>query len=127
MSKYGEAAVKTVQYIKENQLESPKTAWEIITKEIFGEGTASQKKGCPKTTFLGLCGTGIVSGIPKGAYTTSQKNKKYGLKALELIRKNPDLIQDKKTLWLETIGHEKKVHNSQMDVVIELWKNEMME
>ncbi|WP_340005155.1 hypothetical protein MHH52_25645 [Paenibacillus sp. FSL K6-0276] len=82
MSKYGEAAVKTVQYLKENQLESPKTAWEVITKEFFWEGTASQK------------------------------NKAYGLKALELIRKNPDLIEDKKTLWLETIGHEKKAPNS---------------
>jgi len=49
------------------------------------------------------------------------------LKALEFIRKNPDLIQDKTTLWLKTIGHEKKVHNSQMDVVIELWKSQMIE
>lgn len=75
MSKYGEAAVKTVQYIKENKLESPKIAWEIIAKEIFGEGTASQKKGCPRTMFLGLCETGIVTGIPDGAYTTSQKQR----------------------------------------------------
>ncbi|WP_339322139.1 hypothetical protein [Paenibacillus sp. FSL W8-0194] len=126
MSKYGEAAVKTVKYIKDNNFVNPREAWEVITREIFGVGTASQAKGCPKTTFLGLCETGIVHGIPKGEYTKSDKNKKYGLKAIELIKNNPELINNKKELWKRTIEPEEKVHNSQMDVVIELWNNRMI-
>lgn len=125
MSKYGEAAVKTVKYIRENN-SNPRESWEVITREIFGVGTAAQAKGCPKTTFLGLCETGIVNGIPKGEYTKSDKNKKYGLKAIELIKNNPELINNKKELWKRTIEPEEKAHNSQMDVVIELWNNRMI-
>lgn len=41
---------------------------------IFGEST-SQRKGCPKGVYLGLCEEGLVKGIPKGKYTKSKKIK----------------------------------------------------
>jgi hypothetical protein len=45
------------------------------TKEIFGEGTWGQIKGCPKNTFLGLCEEGIVKGVNKGNYLIRKKIK----------------------------------------------------
>jgi hypothetical protein len=126
VGKYGEAAVKAVNLMIDNNIENPINAWETITKDIFGEGTPSQRKSCPKNTFLGLCESGLVKGIPGGLYTRSQKNKEYGLRAVNMIAKNPRLINDMNSLWIQTIGNEPKIHNSQMDVVISLWKNEMI-
>lgn len=31
--------------------------------ELFGLGTSSQCKGCPRDAFLGLCGEGLVGGV----------------------------------------------------------------
>ncbi len=44
MGKYGEAAVKTVNYLNEHKHDDPIKAWNEVTIKIFGEGKASQKK-----------------------------------------------------------------------------------
>lgn len=51
MGKYGEAAVRSVVLLNTGITHDPVLAWETITREIFGEGTSSQKKGCPKVLF----------------------------------------------------------------------------
>lgn len=122
MTKYGEAAIKSVNAMISNKGNNPADVWYFITSDIFGEGTASQKKGCPRNTFLALCEEGMIKGIPKGNYTRSMKNKEYAIKAINVLKKNPDLVNDSKTLWYEVVD-ELKSHNGQMDVVIALWKN----
>lgn len=93
---------------------------------MFGAGTASQAKGCPRDAFLGLCEEGLIKGIPPGKYCHSVKNKKYAMSALGLIRKNATLLKQPARLWELVMQGESKVHNSQMDVVIALWESELI-
>jgi hypothetical protein len=122
MSKYGDVAVKAATAIQSNNGEKPRDIWDLVASDIFGEGSSSQKKGCPRNAFLGLCEEGMIKGVQKGKYTSSKANKKYALKAVEILKENPVLVNDSKTLWLEVIEEPKK-HNGQMDVVISLWKH----
>lgn len=122
VTKYGEAAIKSVNVMISNEGNNPRDIWDFITSKIFGEGTCSQKKGCPRNTFLALCEEGLVKGVPKGNYTRSKKNKIYALEAVKILKEKPNLMIKPKILWLEVID-EPKAHNGQMDVVIALWEN----
>ncbi|MFZ3579988.1 DUF6979 family protein [Virgibacillus sp. DJP39] len=128
MGKYGQAALKAVNLIKINREENPIVAWQSATTEIFGEGTSSQRKACPKSTFLGLCEEGFISEVKPGNYSTRKgsKNKDYGIKAIQLLKKQPSLSNDAKQLWDKVLEGEIKKPNSQMDVVISLWENDLI-
>jgi len=106
----------------EGQTKSPVEAWERATIGIFGEGTSGQKKGCPRGTFLGLCEEGRVKGIARGKYTRSKKNKRYGIHAIDLLQESPSLANNISALWGKVLKDEVRKHNSQMDVVVSLWK-----
>ena len=123
MGKYGEAAVLAVDIIKNGGCNNAKEAWELASTEIFGKGTPSQLKGCPKNTFLGLCEEGLIKGIQPGYYTKSQKNKAYALEAVELLKSNPLLASDAIKLWQLVMNGADKNYNYQMDVVTMLWNN----
>ena len=127
MNKYGQAAVKAARMMSAGSTSSPQDAWERATSEIFGKGTPSQKKGCPKGAFLGLCEEGYVKGVPPGNYTNSTKNKRYAIQAVNLLRKDPTLSNDPKSLWALVMQGEPKSHNSQMDVVVSLWMEGYLE
>jgi len=78
---------------------SPRIAWDQATTNLFGKGTASQEKGCPRDAFLGLCEEGLIKGIPQGKYCHSVKNKQYALSALRHIKNNPTLLNQSARLW----------------------------
>ena len=122
MRSYGEAAVRAVHLFTTGLVESPNEAWSRAAGEIFGAGTSSAEKGCPQNAFLGLCEEGLVKGIPGGQYTRSQKNKRYALDAVTVLRRHPELASDPDALWNAVMGGEDKAHNSQMDVVAALWE-----
>ena len=121
MNKYGQAAIKAVDLMESKRANTPENAWEMATIEIFGAGTSSQSKGCPRSTFLAICETGNVKGIKSGVYTSAKENKEYAIKALELLIDNPSLSSEPKILWNTILGGIKKSYNSQMDVVLALW------
>jgi hypothetical protein len=129
MGKYGTAAVKAVALIAEKNYE-PEAAWCEMAKEMFPNSVESQKKPCPRNTFLGLCEEGLIKGVPSGNYTRSKSNKGYALAAVELLRKNPSLAENADVLWRETMkktkNDESKTHNGQMDVVIALYNNKRL-
>jgi len=122
MSKYAEAAIKAVALLKARLAGSPEQAWERATAELFGTRTSAQRKGCPRNAFLGLCEEGLIKGISAGCYTRSRANKRYALIAVRILREAPALANDRGQLWQKVIGGQQKVHNSQMDVVIALWR-----
>ncbi|MDQ1002819.1 hypothetical protein QFZ28_003219 [Neobacillus niacini] len=128
MGKYGQAAVRAVTLLNSKKMASPLNAWNQATIEIFGEGTSSQVKGCPRGAFIGLCEEGLIQGIPEGKYSykSNSKNKEYAMKAVELIRKDAKLADDINHLWNEVIGGKEKVHNYQMDVVVTLRNNGLL-
>ena len=122
MGKYGLAAVNAVRAYTAGQARNATDAWDIAVRELFPNSQSSQVKGCPRGTFLGICGSGKIVGIPSGEYTRSQKNKMYGLNALEILRVSPSLADDESALWGRVMAGEEKVPNHQMDVVLSLWK-----
>jgi hypothetical protein len=125
MNKYGQATLNAIKLIENKQAFTPTDAWSIATIEIFGKGTEAQKKGCPKGAFIGLCEAGLVRGIPQGKYavrSSSQKNKGYAIRSVELLKVNPALVDNKNALWKAVMNGEVKQHNSQMDVVVALWE-----
>ncbi len=112
---------------RKNKL-SPKDAWCKITDEFFKEKKTMKQKGCPKDTFLGLCEEGLIKGIPKGEYTRSKENKKYGLIGLQILKSYPN-IDNAHELWNKVMKKlEKNInHNNQMDVVLALWKKNLID
>ena len=121
MGQYGTAAVEAVRLYSRGLARSPPDAWEQATSRLFGRGTSSQRKGCPRNAFLGLCEEGLVKGVEPGNYTQSQKNKRYAIDAVAVLQQRPSLAGNRNLLWSEVLAGESKKHNSQMDVVIALW------
>jgi hypothetical protein len=117
MQKYGLSALQAVKLVNAQSELSPIAAWRKAVQETFPTSESSCTKGCPKGAFLGLCEEGCIKGIPAGAYTKSTKNKNYALKAIALLRENPN--QSSSQLWNQISD---KKHNSQMDVALALFK-----
>ena len=120
MGKYGTAAVMATK-LYEGLVSSPNDAWVKAVTKVFPSSESSQKKGCPRGAYLGLCENGFIRGVPKGDYCRSKKNKEYALKAVELLKQDKSLLSDEKRLWDIVMDGEEKKPNHQMDVVISLW------
>jgi len=126
MNKYGMAAIEAANELRKNRNVTPNEAWEDSTLRIFGN-TSSQSKGCPKSTFLGLCELGLIKGVTKGEFTRSKKNKEYARKSVEFIRSSDIKVFTVMQLW-EKVNEGRVVkHNCQMDVVLALYENGMLE
>ena len=126
MGKYGKAAVRAINLIHKQEISSPKDAWERATSELFPDSRSCQKKGCPKGAFLGLCEEGMIVGVPSGHYTDSYENKSYAVKAVKLLLSDASLVHNASRLWLKVLEGEKKEQNSQMDVVLNLWNQDLI-
>jgi len=118
-NRYGEAALIAA---RDSAGTSPAKRWQSAVEKVYPTSVSAQKKGCPRGAFLGLCEEGLVKGIPAGQYTTSKDNKAYVVRAAEL------LIEGKQKwsiseLWRAVADDPEKAHNSQMDIVLALWKN----
>ena len=119
-TKYELVAVAAVEKIQKSTNLSPRQAWDLAASDAFGEDSSGQKKGCPRSAFLGLCEAGLVEGIPAGTYLQSQTNKGYTLAAYRLLKESSDWKENKMALWKQVLKEEEKVHNGQLDVVIAL-------
>jgi hypothetical protein len=116
-NKYGSCAVMAAEL---SSMADPRGQWNQATAHFFPYSLEAQKKGCPRGAFLGLCETGQVKGISEGKYTTSQDNKAYAIRALELLQSG-FTPTNARELWLQVMDGREKAHNSQADVVLALW------
>jgi hypothetical protein len=91
-------------------------------EELYPTSPTARKKGCPRGAFLGLCEEGMVKGIPAGRYTSSRENKAYAIRAVTLLAEETQ-NWSRSTLWQAVTNDPQKTHNSQMDIVLALWKN----
>ena len=114
MGQFGKAAVKAVEIIENDKTKTPQEAW-LAGISHFSTSAEVIKKGCPKNTFLSLCETGVVKGVPEGSYTRANENKNYALKAISLLRSNSNLN-----------GLEKK-KDGQTDVITSLWDSGLID
>ena len=122
MNKYAKAAIIAAQSLN---TKNPIDAWQFAVLEVFPESQESRKKSCPRNAFLGLCEEGIVKNSKPGNYSNSIDNKSYAISAINILKLERN-VATKNELWkLVTEGNNKK-HNSQMDVVLALWNNNLI-
>jgi len=117
MNKYSEIALHAVKLVHTDVEVSPVDAWAEAAILYYPDSKPSQKKSCPKSSFLGLCEDGRIEKIKAGSYTKSKDNKKYALEAVSLLKINPNLSE--KDLWNNISS---KKYNQQMHVVSALFK-----
>jgi hypothetical protein len=120
MSKYAKAAMLAAEILSGGKTGDPREAWDLAVREIFPKSESSQLKGCPRDSFLTLCELGLVAGAPPSRYTRSVKNRNYVMRAVEILRLNPSLANDKGALWLAVLNGEKRAPNHQMEIVLAL-------
>ena len=94
-------------------------------ERLYPTSPTARKKGCPRGAFLGLCEEGLVKGIPAGRYTSSKDNKVYAVRAAALLMEGKQSWSTT-ALWREVTNDPERTHNSQMDVVLALWKNDLI-
>jgi hypothetical protein len=119
-NRYGEAALMAAG--KEfSSSPNPIARWDIAMERLYPTSPTARRKSCPRGAFLGLCEEGLVKGIPAGQYTASKENKSYAVNAATLLAEGKQ-IWSAGSLW-RAVAKPEKTHNSQMDVVLALWKN----
>ncbi len=86
----------------------------------MSDSLSVQFKGCPRAAFLGLCEAGAVVGIKPGKYGAPRNNKnaRYTLNALGILKASPIAGYDKQELWTTATAPAKLSENQQLDVVI---------
>jgi hypothetical protein len=94
-------------------------------ENLYPTSPAARKQGCRRGAFLGLCDAGLVKGIPAGRYTASKDNKAYSVRAAELLIEGTQSWSTS-SLWKVASNDPEKTHNSQMDIVLALWKNDLI-
>jgi len=123
-NKYGEAALLAARMETYGKAITPLQRWQEATKKLYPTSPSAQRKGGPRFAFLSLCEAGLVKGIPPGQYAPSNKDKAYALRAVGLL--NAGTHKTVTTLWAEVTDGEDIPHSSQMDVVLALWKNDLI-
>jgi hypothetical protein len=119
-NRYGEAALMAVRMETYGKALTPAERWQDAVSKLYPTSPISQKKGAPRNAFVGLCEHGLVKGVLP-AEGRSQPDKTAAIKAVELLRAGSHKTVSQ--LWAAVNDEEGKPHNSQMDVVLALWKN----
>lgn len=120
---YALAAVNAAKVSKEYGI-SPVKTWQLFMEHLFPESKSGREKGCPKSTFLGLCEAGYIEGIKPQVYTSSVHNKRYAIAAVKILSANENLNYAPSELWqlvLENETDQSRQYNHQMHVVLALW------
>jgi hypothetical protein len=110
MGAYGNVAIRATALIRTGRCGAASEAWQVAVREAFPGKLPSQKKGCPRGAYLGLCEEGLVAGVPAGSYTGSRVNKVYALSALRLLETDATLAAESQaSLWRRVMkGQEKR-------------------
>src|ERR1700680_1962299 len=123
-NRYGEAALLAVRMETFGKALSPLERWNDAVQKLYPTSPTAQRKGSPRNAFLSLCEAGLVKGIPAGQYAPSNKHKAYATRAVSLLAAGTHKTVN--ALWAEVTDGEPIAHNSQMDVVLALWKNDLI-
>jgi hypothetical protein len=123
-NRYGEAALMAVRERSSADV-NPAARWESAMAALYPTSPAARKKGSPRGAFLGLCEAGLVRDIPAGHYAASADNKSYAVRAVALLTEGKQSWSTS-TLWRAVETDPAKLHNGQMDIVMALWKNDLI-
>ena len=124
-NRYGEAALLAVRMETYGKALNAEERWQEAVKKVYPTTPIGQKKSAPRAAFVGLCEAGLVKGIAAGgaapATSAANRNKAYAVAAVALLRAGTHKTVSQ--LWAAVTEGEAVEHNSQMDVVLALWKN----
>jgi len=123
-NRYGEAAIMAARQAASGSI-NPEAQWESALEKLYPTSPTARRKGGPRGAFLGLCEEGLVKGIPAGHYSATRDNKTCAVRAAAL------LIEAKQgwsvsALWQAVTDNPEKPHGGQMDIVMALWKNDLI-
>jgi hypothetical protein len=124
-NRYGEAALMAARQVGSGPAQ-PEARWQNAMEKLYPTSPAAQKRSCPRGAFLGLCEAGLIKGITAGHYSASKENKDYAVRAVELLAEGTQSLSIS-GLWRAVTSNSEKEHNHQMDVVLALWKNNLIE
>ncbi|RFC35279.1 MAG: hypothetical protein DID92_2727744130 [Candidatus Nitrotoga sp. SPKER] len=122
LNKYGIAAVMAAQYCQSNAAIAPSFAWRFALAKLFTNSRLVRQELYPRCSFLGLCESGLIIGIPKGKYCSSIMYKGIATRAIFLLRTNSSLVDDELKLWQSVTRGAHIAPHQEMQVVIALWK-----
>jgi hypothetical protein len=123
-NRYGEAAIMAARQGPSAGI-NPVVRWESAMERLYPTSPAARKKGSPRGAFLGLCEEGLVKGVPAGRYSASKDNKDYAVRAAALLTEGKQSWSTS-ALWRAVENDPEKPHNGQMDIVLALWKNDLI-
>ena len=123
-NRYGEAALLAARMETYGKAITPLDRWKAATEKLYPTSPSAQRKGGPRAAFLSLCEAGLVKGIAPGQYAPSNKDKAYAPRAVSLLVAGTHKTVN--ALWSEVTDGEDIPHSSQMDVVMALWKNDLI-
>jgi hypothetical protein len=122
-NRYGEAALIAGRQGSSGGV-SPVARWESAMKKLYPTSAAARNQSSPRGAFLGLCEEGLIKGIPAGRYQASKDNKAYAVHAVALLAEG-EQTWSVSSLW-KKVADPSRTHNHQMDVVMALWKNDLI-
>ncbi len=120
-NRYGEGALMAARMETYGKAMTPGDRWAQAMKTLYPTSEKAQRKTAPKGAFLGLCEAGLVQGIPPGKYGATMDNKNYAIAATALLAAGTH--KSVSALWAEVTQGDGTEHQSQMDIVMALWKN----
>ena len=126
-NRYGEAALMAVRMETYGKALTPAERWEDAVRKLYPTTPVGQKKGAPRAAFVGLCEAGLVRGIAAGAMpmtTSENRSKGFAVEAVGLLKAGTHKTVSQ--LWGAVTEGLEVQHGAQMDVVLALWKNDLI-
>ena len=126
MGNDGRAAITAARMLEQGTPSNPEAAWaRAIRRET--KSSESWRKPCPQGAFLGLCKAGLIPGCEARPSLFRSSSGDYAVRMVEAIRLDPQVLTDRKRLWRSAVGSAKKEENSQIDIVVSLWREGIIE
>ncbi len=122
-NRYGEAAIQTAR-AEAAYRSNPAERWAEVVGRLYPTSETARRKAAPRLAFLALCEAGRVKGIAAGTYAAGNREQQRVLRAVELLELG--MATSVNGLWSAVTDGDALPHASQMDVVLALWKNDLI-
>lgn len=123
MPDYADVAVQAALTLRSGGPISARQAWDDAAIEMFPQSPSMQSKGCPRTTFLTLCASGAIKGLPAAGIVGTSENARHAKDCLALLARHPGYVAiPPRHLWNLVTNASGKAYNQQMHVILGLAK-----
>jgi hypothetical protein len=121
-NRYGEAALLAAKMETFGKSLTARDRWDAAMLQVYPTAEAARKKNAPRGAFIGLCEAGLVRNVKAGHGAEANRNGDRAVEAVRMLRAGE--AKTVTQLWA-AVGDQEE-HQSQMDVVLALWKNGLL-